>query len=394
MQIILEFSRFSEHKDTLAAELSVSHELNGALHWSRINLASANGRTAVVKALGEDVPGVPWRTVLDRSCQEVARQMRVVEPVEDITPSPPTLGRWLVEPWIPQHETTILFGDGGTGKSLFALALACAGLQGHVLGPWHVRDLSSVLYLDWESTAESHRARVWGLTNHREPLGHGLHYRRMTRPLTDVIEVVRGDVDRYKPGLVVCDSLGAAAGPEPESGDAAIRTMMALASLHSTRLVLAHIAAARLEQRKARPYGSVYNHNLARSTIEARGPEDEEEGRLVLSFFHRKANFGPLARPAGVQFVFSPEGVIDVQRTQPDFAHGSHSAQILAALADGPKNATELAEDLDLKAGVVRMVLGRLEKRNNVVRLVAGSQGRGKKSQWGLADTKRNSDPF
>ena len=65
-----EFSRFTEHKDSLSAEIHVTSDA-GSLHWSRINLASATGRQAVVKALEEAHPIDGWRGMLDRACQLV-----------------------------------------------------------------------------------------------------------------------------------------------------------------------------------------------------------------------------------------------------------------------------------------------------------------------------------
>jgi RecA-family ATPase len=40
---------------------------------------------------------------------------------------------WLVEGWIPKRAVTLLYGDGGVGKSLIALQL---GVSGAIAGPW------------------------------------------------------------------------------------------------------------------------------------------------------------------------------------------------------------------------------------------------------------------
>ena len=117
LKIVCEFSRFTEHRDSLSAELAVTNEL-GPLHWSRINLASATGRQAVVKALEESHPIDGWRGMLDRACQAVAHHLRTGEPAQEIVMVEPGEDAYLVTPWVPLNEITVLYGPGGTAKSL------------------------------------------------------------------------------------------------------------------------------------------------------------------------------------------------------------------------------------------------------------------------------------
>jgi hypothetical protein len=389
-KVVLEFSRFTEHKDSLSAELNVTNEI-GSLHWSRINIASATGRQAVVKALDEAQSDLPWRQMLDRSCQLVARHVRTSEPAVALEARPPRADRWLVYQWIPLHETTVLFGDGGAGKSLLALALAVSGLLGHPLGgPWTVGSLKRVLYLDWESDRVTHEERLHGLTRHLEslPMAAILH-RGLYRPLTDVITDIRYQVDKDDIDFVICDSLGAACGPEPEGADAAVRTLMALRSLNVTRLVIAHVSKASAEQsRKARPFGSVYVQNLARSTIEVRRQEAVgDEADTTVSLYHRKSNQGRHAPASALTFAFDQDGAISIRRAEPDTSGSTLAAQILEALRHGALTGTDIAEQLGEKTAAVKKALQRLESRNKVVRLNPSSGGRGHAVQWGRAES-------
>ena len=43
-----------------------------------------------------------------------------------LTPRPLIGPRALVDPFLPLHETTVFFGDGGTGKGYLALLLVAA----------------------------------------------------------------------------------------------------------------------------------------------------------------------------------------------------------------------------------------------------------------------------
>ncbi len=338
--LTMEFSRVVEHRDTLTAELSVVSETAGFLHWARLNLASTQARTSLTRALEEADPSQSWRDLIEKSCRMVALHIRIGDPAVPLSPIEPSVGRWLIEPYIPLGDITVLFGDGGTGKSLLALALTLSGLLGHPLGGiWSIRDIKRAVYLDWESDRQAHAERLWGLAQALEmpPDGAILH-RRLYRPLTEDISAIRADCDRHEADLVIVDSLGAACGAEPESADAAVRTLMAIRGLRGTKLVIAHVSKAAADQtRGARPFGSVYVQNLARSTIEMRRQEEgaPNEGSLALTLYHRKSNHGRLGRPMAFSFDWGVDGAIAIQRGQPDLAGASLSTQILAALKTG-----------------------------------------------------------
>lgn len=390
----LEFSRIYEHRDTLTAEVSVVTTVGGALHLARLNLLSTQSRNGLTKGLDAAQPDAAWSRVVELSCRLVIQHLRQGEPVEPLVATKPGTHRWLVEQWIPLNEITVLFGDGGAGKSLFALGLACSGLLGLPLGgPWRVGPLRRVLYLDWESDKATHEERLWGLTRvWGEPPADTILYRRLWRPLTDDMATVRADCDRHHVDGVVVDSLGAAGGPEPESADAAIRTLMALRGLPGTKLVIAHVSKASAEQTHSRPFGSVYVSNLARSTIEARRQDTEDSDDLSLSLYHRKTNHGRQAKPSALVFNFDHSGAITIRKGEPDMKSASLPAQILDALRSGAKTVPEIAEEVAKTEAHVRKELNALEKRTNVVRISTVSGGRGNKTQWGLADRNRTED--
>jgi predicted ArsR family transcriptional regulator len=72
----------------------------------------------------------------------------------------------------------------------------------------------------------------------------------------------------------------------------------------------------------------------------------------------------------------------------------SLSAQITDLLLHGHKTGTQIAEDLGANQDSVRRTLGRLEKRDKVVRLTGTTGGRGKETLWGLRDRNRDTEPF
>jgi RecA-family ATPase len=79
------------------------------------------------------------------------------------TAAPPR--RWLVEPWIPAAETTMLGGDGGTGKTTAVLQLAVAAVSGQ---DWLGRKVEpcNVLYASAEDPKEEIHFRLEQITKH------------------------------------------------------------------------------------------------------------------------------------------------------------------------------------------------------------------------------------
>jgi energy-coupling factor transporter ATP-binding protein EcfA2 len=390
-KIVMEFSRVSEHRDSLSAELSVTNEL-GPIHWSRLNLAATNGRRDVVRALEEAHPLDTWKPMLDRACQLVARHLRTGDPAVAMVLRPPgDAPRWLVNDWMPLGEITVLYGSGGSAKSLLTLALALAGILGHTLGgPWQVGSLKRVLYLDWEANRQTHEARAWGLAHRIEtPPAGALLYRRLRRPLIDVIGEVRTEAERHKVDFVAMDSLGAACGPEPETAGAALGCLQALGSLPGTKMVIAHVSKVSAEQARSKPFGSVYVENTARSTIEIRRQDSDEDRETSVTLRHDKHNDGPQARPVALTFTFDPDGSIAMSRAQPDAAATSLASQILGALSETDSSVSQLAERLEANPKSVKSALQRLENRLKVRKLESVSGGRSKESLWARIDANR-----
>lgn len=396
-EVVLEFARISEHTETVTAEVTVTSTLMGEVAWSRFNLLAGTARAQFVKACDALLPDVEWPVVVDQSCKAMIRALRKGLPpvaLEATEPEPEWIkDRWLVPNLIPRKQITVLYADGGIGKSWLALAIAVAGLQGHALSTtWSVGTINRVLYLDWESSKEDHQERLWRLTAGREALKPGaILYHRLHRPLSELVDQLQREIHHEGIDFVTTDSLGAASGSEPESNDAALRTFSALRALDATHLVLAHVSKAHAEaDGPRRPFGGVYVVNTARSTIEARRLDDAEDDRLLVTLHHRKTNVGRLAPPSALAFTWDrTTGYVSVSQAKPDLQSSSLSAQILDALRHGPETRSRLVEELGASDAAIRSALRRLENRAKVIPITRSVGGRGVETQWGRTDANR-----
>ena len=166
---------------------------------------------------------------------------------------------------------TILYGTGGVGKG----ALAC----------WWIVQLVKaghrVLILDYEGHPEEWSRRI-------SSLDPGVHDSDMVRhlkpsaPIHRAAAEIRSTCDLHESDYIVVDSAVMACGTDPLKPEAAAEYANAILAIERPALTLAHVTKA---DDARYPFGSVFWHNLARTTW---GLQSDQSGAVVLS--HRKHN--------------------------------------------------------------------------------------------------------
>lgn len=390
-RVDLSVTGLRENSDGLHAEVAVA--VAGAeIHWGRLNLVSTSAREGVVKKLAAIAADIPWRTMLERACRMTTMAIRQGSPTVTLTPRQAAGPRVLIHPLLPLNAISVLFGDGGAGKGYTAVALALAATHGMDLpGMRRPEKLTKALYLDWESTAADLEERVYLVAKGLKCSGEGLHYRRINRALADEAQTLRAEVSRLGAGFLIVDSLAPACGPEPEGADALVRTYNAIRSFGNvTTLVIAHMSKMAADQRNgaARPFGSVFVWNLARSVWELRRSGDTTTADLVVALYHRKVNHGRVHEPLGLRFTFGANAVTmagDSIQDAPDLLKRMSVAEgIRSVLKEGGMTTEEIAEALDQDEDTVGRTLRRLAgaKVPSVIKLQADI--RTGRARWGL----------
>jgi hypothetical protein len=290
-------------------------------------------------------------------------------------------------------ETTIVYGDGESAKSLFCLQFSLCVALGREL-PWGARPARcNVLYLDWETNANTVASRLRRLSLGEACETPQINYRQCFRSLSDELPDIREQISKRHIGLVVVDSIGFAATGALVEDQTARSAMNDLRQMTpATRLVVAHISKGSADSPgTAKPFGSNFFWNGMRSGVEIRRGEEPTSDNVVdIGVFHRKSNDGVHQRPFGLSAIFEecnrgiqfvPTDLSDV----PDLAARTPlSSRIRNMLRNGKQSTKDLARDLEIGEDVVRVTLTRM---SGVSRLEAGG-GRGKPSVWGLAEEK------
>ncbi len=245
----------------------------------------------------------------------------------------------LAEPYLTPEDATVIFGPGGTGKGVFTCHLINRLVRaGHV-----------VLLVDFEGHEREWGSRLRGLGLSDEELDH-VHYRAPFGPdwladrgsLDEVADLLRVERYRLDATYLVVDSYSVATSSGDAMGgkQAAQEYFTALTRIGLPSLTIAHVAGA-AEKWPARPFGSVFVHNLARETwaVEAIGDQAEDSDPDLIAFGphtvelelrNRKANGRAKYPPQFVTFSFFPDGTIETSSTPPRQSFADLAAAVLA----------------------------------------------------------------
>lgn len=385
LSIEMALDRLARVRGELKGELAVdcglpgTRSVDGHLYAAGFNVSAGPQRGAVARQLAKraNTGDIDWEDLLEDFCRRVMAAEREGDPIEKVGALPIPIGEsYRLDPILPLEQTTILYGDGGTGKSTLAAALAVSVQEGvALLDRWNPRR-APVLYLDWEAGRSSINRRIRGVAM-------GAHIPRVVQvdyldcrrrgALFAFAEDVSRMVEQAGYGLVVVDSVGMASGVAGEASDAnesAIRLFSAFGFLGTTVLAVDHVnrADAETTNKRSRPYGSIYKSNLARATFELRR-QKSPDGSSALLLVHTKANDSDLMPPQAIRVVHGDDGAITYERMDAvptDLAGSLTQADQLAAwLAEDHYTSDELAELTTLSPNVVRAVLSRHKTRFN-----------------------------
>jgi hypothetical protein len=281
----------------------------------------------------------------------------------------------LADPFLTPEGPTILYAKGGTGKGITACWLIHRLVTaGHV-----------VMVLDYEGHEREWGSRLRGLGLTDDELAR-VHYRAPygddwtagTGPLAVVAEAVRDDCDRLAVTFLVVDSYTmATTNGDTMGGEQAAREYFSgLARIGRPSLTIAHVKGDS-ERFPARPFGSVFVHNLARETWAAEAVGDRSApdhdpdvirfgpSIVELELRNMKANGRGKSPPRFLAFSFHQDGSITVDTEK----RGARLADLAEAVMDRPMSARDVvaavAEDFgeSVTEAVMRETLRRHPRR-------------------------------
>ena len=354
-QVNITVERIRESRGVPTGEVVIKAYPEGHIHWTTLNLLSTRGRKEVSNFCQErgNMVARDWPAIIEELCVAVIQRFREGEPVVRLgnIDAPDNPG-WLLEPLLLDGEATLIYGQGGIGKSYFSGLCAVLVDQGLSFGKLNPKK-RNVLYLDYETGTHVAARRFNSLHN-----GFGLDessnvfYRFSYQPLASEIAELQKLVAENDIGLIIVDSAGPACGGEPEAAAMAIAYFTALRSLKVASLTIAHRSKGITS---SGPFGSVYWVNYPRNVYELKKAQVVGENVIHVALLHEKANEGRLNPSASYQFSFSENNTVSVtSEAMEDVPEFFDNLTIIAKAEvilreDGPRKLADLATEINYK---------------------------------------------
>lgn len=321
-------------------------------------------------------------TLMGANNQRIAAagRLNIVEMAGLREPSPAT---WTVDGLIPEGHISLLYGDGGQGKSYIAMAIAeCIATGRPIAG--RPTEKGRVLFIDYELSEDEQVRRAYqvarGLGLDAPP--PGLDY---LNPEGISLAEVAARLKDHNYSLLVLDSMGAAMRGDMESARDVVPVFHALKPLGTVLLVDHQPKRGSADKYSSMTaFGSVFKSNLARSVFQLQKGGASIDGGLLLTLRHKKCNFARLSEPIGLRAEFGHAFTVNVEEIPLDAEEGlGPDDRILNALATlAPATAAEIADTTQMPGSTVRGRLAELKKQG----VVKPDGKRGRSIIYKLAD--------
>ena len=389
--IRVELSKIDRRGTRAYAKMRVWTGKRGMIYMASVSLYDQRSRKEIIDYLMQQHPLADWNSILHQIAATVDSHSEKPGVTIDLARHvPKNDSPYLIFPLVRQNQSTVLYADGGSGKSTFALAVAATGATQKSFVPGISNTAGrpiKTLYLDWEADDDDVASMLKEISRGAQqkiPDNH-IHYQSMSGAFIDhcdeLVEIiVENDIE-----LIIVDSLVASAGGDVTDAEAARLFHNAVRSLNVASIAITHT------NKSDTLFGSRFFWNLARQVFRLTSVA-EPETNPVLGLYHEKSNRSKLIAPVAydVQFSGSTESdnasikyvAQDIQ-TVPELAKGTGLRErLIGLMRNGSMTIEQLAERTSTDQS---QVLATMERMGSTFIRVGGTS-----NAWTLTDERQN----
>lgn len=383
--VVLRFIRVTDKRDEVSAILRVSlvhfpGQADADICENRIILTGSTSKRSIVQKCEKRVGGFDWDALIEAGCMYVRHKLEEGAPIFDLADGdePGPLPPYVVAPLLRHQESTLLFGNGGTGKSTIALMIAWLAATQEM--QWGLEGCGDerILYLDWEDPYQDTQKRrlihlVRGLGQSDRP--HILWSHPTTSFVTMLDGLGRQIASEHITGLIIDSAARAVIIPEAaEDTNAFFNALDSLGLGWS--LTIAHQPKGL--ERNTTPFGSgFWWHNPRRIWhVEGEHTAGQSDHHILLE--HVKASDDALSAPLAYLLQREKDPALvrvhqEEARRVPTFRK-SQNDMALGALedADHPLTYTEWAAASRIERNSLYTIADRLSKQGKIEKIGKG----------------------
>ena len=358
------------------------------------NLTSVSGGTSIATALNKREPERNWDGRLALVEQYVHDKVETGDDLLELSTvvdPPPT--SYAVYPFLEENANNMIGADGGSTKSIAALAWCVAYTYGieTMPGIQMPTDRRPSLYLDYEGTSDTQAFRRRGILAGVDAteLNGMVYYKRMYSPIADAVTELYDIIKSRNIGLVVIDSGSRAVGGGTNEESVVIPYFNAISSWGVTTLTIVHKSKEAIQKGgSGGPSGVKQWWNQTRNYWELLKDQTPGQSELYVAFRHDKSNNDARHDPMNYKIDFSG-GIkyhLDTEVKSQEIRNElpKHQQIMLWLRENGdPATAAEIAEGTGMSSNHVsnelrknegRHFFGSSDKRDRRWNLIEGRQ--------------------